>query len=116
MLGKNISTLPTLKTELLDHPFIKYYIFEVNVNFPPKGTPIGIVTQYCKHHNISYISQSENSSPWNHECPDRNRTNVWILSIGRKEPTPVQQVLEVISSQQLTGKYNSGTCHQCLQI
>ena len=45
MLGTNISTLPTLKTDILDHLFIKDDIFEVNVNFPPRGTPIGIVTQ-----------------------------------------------------------------------
>ena len=46
MLGKNIYTLPTFKTDLSDHPFIKDDIFETNVNFPPRGTPIGIVTQY----------------------------------------------------------------------
>ena len=57
MLGKNISTLPTLKTELSDYPSIKYYIFEGNFNFPPRGTPIVIVTQYCEHHNMSYISK-----------------------------------------------------------
>ena len=90
MLGIIISTLPTLTTELSDHPFIKYYIFEGNVNFPPRGTPICIVTQYCEHHNMSYISQSENNSPWNHACPAINRTNVWILIIGRKEPTAFQ--------------------------
>ena len=32
--------------------------------------------------------------------------NVWILIIGRKDPTSVQQVLEAISSKKLTGKYN----------
>ena len=58
MLGANISTLPILKIDLLDHPFIKDDIFEVNVNFPPRGTPVGITTQYCEHHNMSYISQS----------------------------------------------------------
>ena len=42
MLGTNISTLQTLKIDLSDHPFIKDNIFEVNVNFPPRGTPIGI--------------------------------------------------------------------------
>ena len=36
----------------------------------------------------------------------RNRTYVWILSNGIKEPTTSQQVLESISSQQLTGKCN----------
>ena len=90
MLGKNISTLPTLKSELSDHTYIKYYIFIVNFNFPPRCTPICIVTQYCEHHNMSYISQTENNSPWNHACPARNRTNFWILSIGRKEPTSFQ--------------------------
>ena len=39
-LGTNTSTLPTLKTDLSDHTFIKYDIFEVNVNFSPRGTPI----------------------------------------------------------------------------
>ena len=66
MLGKNISTLPTLKFYPSYHTFIKDDIFEVNVNFPPRGTNIGIVTQYCGHHNMSYISQSENNSLCNH--------------------------------------------------
>ena len=89
MLGTNISTLPALKIDPSDNPFIKDDIFEGNVNFPPRGTPISIVTQYCEHHNISYISQSENNSPWNHEFPARNSTNVWILSIDIKELTSV---------------------------
>ena len=46
MLGTNISTLPTLKDDLSDYPFIKDDIFEVNFNFPPRFTPIVIVTQY----------------------------------------------------------------------
>ena len=49
MLGTNISRLPTLKNDLSDHTFIKDDIFEVNANFPPRDTPIGIVTQYCEH-------------------------------------------------------------------
>ena len=57
MLGKNTSTLPTLKTDLSDHPFIKDDIFEVNVNLTPIGALIGIVTQYCEHHNMLYIYQ-----------------------------------------------------------
>ena len=43
VLGTNTFALPTLKFDLPDHPFIKYDIFEVRVNFPPKGNPIGIV-------------------------------------------------------------------------
>ena len=43
MNGTNISTLPTLKIDLLVHPFIKYNIIEVSVNVPSRGTPIGIV-------------------------------------------------------------------------
>ena len=92
MFGKDISTLPTLKIYPSDHPFIKYDIFGVNLKFSPRGTPIGIVTQYCEHHNMSYISQSENNIPYNHELSDRNITTLWILSIVRKEPTTVQQV------------------------
>ena len=76
------------------------------MNFPPIGTPIGILSQYCEHHNMSYISQSTNNISWNHALPARNRTNFWILRIGRKEPRTVQQVLGAISSQQLTGKWN----------
>ena len=45
MLGTNISTLTTLTIDLSDYPFIKYDIFEGNVNFPPRSTLIGIVTQ-----------------------------------------------------------------------
>ena len=57
MLGTNFFTLPSLKIDLLDHLFIKYDIFVDNVNLPPRGTPIGIVTQFCEHQNMSYISQ-----------------------------------------------------------
>ena len=84
MLGTNISTLPTLKNDLSDHPFIKDDIFEINANFQPRGTPVDIVAQYFEHHKMSYISQSKNNSPWNHSFPERNRNNVWILSTGRK--------------------------------
>ena len=76
MLGTNTSTLPTLKTYLSYNPLIKYDIFEGIVTFPPRGTPIGITTQYYEHHNMSYISQSENNSPWNHAFPAINRTNI----------------------------------------
>ena len=55
---------------------------------------------------MSYISQSENNSPWNNAFTARDRTNLWTISIERKYPTSVQQVIEVISSQQLTGKFN----------
>ena len=58
MLRKNNSTVPTIKNDLSDHPFTIDNIFEANVNFPPRGTPIGIVTQYCEHHNMPYIYQS----------------------------------------------------------
>ena len=44
-LHTNMSTLPTLKIDLSYHPFIKYDIFEVNINLPPRGTPIEIVSQ-----------------------------------------------------------------------
>ena len=84
MLGTNISILLTLRIDLSDHPYIKYDIFEGNVNFLPRGTPVGINTQYCEHHIMPYISQSENNSPRNHAFPDRNRNNFWILTIGRK--------------------------------
>ena len=104
MLGTNISILMTLKIDLSYHPFIKYVIFGGDVNFPPRGTIVVIITQYCEHHNISYISQSENNSQWNHAFPARNSTNVCILGIGIKELTSVQQVLEAISSQQFAGK------------
>ena len=104
MLGTSTSTLPILKIDLSDHPFFKDDIFLGNVNFPPRGTTIGITTQYSEHHNMSYISQSENKIPWNHAFSARNRTNVWILRIFRKQPTSAQQVLEVISIQKLKGK------------
>ena len=56
MLSTNTSTLLILKIDLSDHLFIKDYIFEVHINFAPRGTPIGIVSQYFEHHNMSYIS------------------------------------------------------------
>ena len=98
MLGTNIYTLTILKIDLSHHPFIKYDIIEVNVIFPLRGTPIDIVTQYCEHHKMSYILQSENNSLWNHAFSAINSNNVWILSIGRKETTIIQQFLESISS------------------
>ena len=55
---------------------------------------------------MSYIYQSTNNSQWDNYFPDKNRTNFWVLFIGRTEPTTVQQVLEAISIQQLTVKYN----------
>ena len=84
MLGTNNSSLKILKPDISYHPFIKDDIFEVNVNFPPRGTPIGIVLQYSEHHNMSYTSQSANNIPWNHAFLDINRTNFWILIIGIK--------------------------------
>ena len=51
-LSTNIPTLKTLKIDLSDNPFIKDDIFEVNVNFPPRDTPISIVKK-CEHHNMS---------------------------------------------------------------
>ena len=103
ILVERILRYPTLKIDLSDHPFIKYDIFEVNANFPKRGTPIGFVIQYCGHNNMSYLYQQANNNPWYHEFPDRNRTNVWILGICRKELITVQQVSESISSHQLTG-------------
>ena len=106
MTGTKFSTLPTLKLYLSDNPFIKYDIFEFSVKFPPRGTPIGIVTQYCENKNMSYISHSENNSPYNRAFPEIIRIIVWILSIGRKEPKTVQHFMEAISIQKLTGKFN----------
>ena len=99
MLGKNILTFPKLQIDLSYSPFIKDDIFEVKVNFPTRETCIGIVSQYCEHHNMSYISQSANNIPRNHSFPAINRTNVWMISIGRKESKTFQQVLETISIQ-----------------
>ena len=45
MLITNNFTPPILKTDLSYHPFVKGDIFEVNVNLPPRGTPIGVVSQ-----------------------------------------------------------------------
>ena len=104
MARTNVSTLPTLKIDLQDHPIIKYDIFEVNATFPPRGTKIGIVDQYCEHHNMSYISHSTNNRPWNHDFIAINRTNLWMIIIGRKQPKKPQQVMEGIPSQYLTGK------------
>ena len=96
IFGKNISTLTTLQIDLSNHPFIKYDIFEIDVNFPPRCNLIGIVTQYCKHHKISYLFHSTNKIPRNHAFPAINKANFWILVICRKEQTTVQQFLEAI--------------------
>ena len=78
-----------VKIYLPDHYFTKYDIFEVTVSLPPRDNPIGIVAQYCEHHNMSYISQSTKNISWNHAFTARNSTNLLILSIGIKEPTTV---------------------------
>ena len=31
------------KNDISEQPFIRYDIFEAKVNFPPSGTPIGII-------------------------------------------------------------------------
>ena len=36
----------------------------------------------------------------------KKQTNVWILNIGKKKPTPVQQILEAISGHKLAIKFN----------
>ena len=43
MIDTNTSSPPTLKIDISDNTFVKYYIFEVGVNFPPRGTPVFIV-------------------------------------------------------------------------
>ena len=95
-----------IKIDLSYHPFIKYDIFEVAVTFPPIGTPIGNIALYGDHRNMYYISQATNNIPCNRAFTKINRTNVWILSVGRKKPTTVKQVLESILSKNITGKFN----------
>ena len=103
---KNIPAFLTLTFYLSDLPFIKDDIFEAAVSCPPKGTLIGIVAQYCKHHNMPYVYQPENNSPCTQTLPARNITNLCILIIGVNDPTTVQQVIESISSQNMTGLCN----------
>ena len=74
--GTNNSTLPKLKVGFSDHPFIKYDIFKVTVNFPPRGTSIGIIVKYCEYHNMSCTHKSTNYSHRNHDFPKRKRTDV----------------------------------------
>ena len=45
MLGTNITIIPILKIDLSYHIFVKGDILVVNVNLPPRETPIGIVAQ-----------------------------------------------------------------------
>ena len=67
------------KIYIFDHPFIKYYIFEAKVTFNPRGNPISIINYYFEHHNVTYISQSDNNGPHNRAFLERQGTNVWIL-------------------------------------
>ena len=82
--------LPRLKADLLEHLFIKDDIFEATAKFPLMGKTIGMIVNYCEHHNIYYGYQSRNNSPWNGVSLERNRTNVCIILIGKKEPTTVK--------------------------
>ena len=102
----DISSLPTIKIDIYAHSFIKYDILETIVIFPSRGTPISIINCHFVHHNMTYIYQANNNIPWNIALPARQRTNVWIISIVRKYPNTFQQVIEVVSSQQLSGESN----------
>ena len=50
---RNTSTLQTLKVDLSDHSFI----ICSTANFPSRGTPIGIIAQYCEYYTMQYIYQ-----------------------------------------------------------
>ena len=78
MLGTSTFTLPTLKIDVSDHPFIKYDIFEVHINYLPRCTPIGIVSHYCEYHNMSYISELTNNTPW--IMPSQKETRLMFVS------------------------------------
>ena len=104
ILGTNTYALPKLKIYLSDNLLIKYDIFEVNANLPPRGIPIGIVAQYYEYHNMSYTSQSKNNIPRNHAFQAIKYKYIWILILGIKELELYQKDLEDISSKQLTGK------------
>ena len=96
--GTNIDAPPMLQIDLSDHPFIKDDIFEAIAIFSLRGTPIGIIFQHCDHHNMSYFYQSTNNIPCNREFHEINRTNVCIISIGRRYSTTVWQVMKAFSS------------------
>ena len=94
------------KIDLSDHPFIKYDIFEATIKRSPIVTPIFIINYYYEHHNMTFITQPNKNIPRNGAFFARKITNVRIPSIGRKHPTTVKQVMEDVSSQQLTGRCN----------
>ena len=98
--------LITIRIDLYDHPFIKYDIYESTVTLTSRGNPNVIIKYYCDHNNMTYVTQSNNNNPLDIDLPARKRANAWILCIVRKDPTTVQQVVEDVSSQQLTEKYN----------
>ena len=87
MSGINISTLTTLIFDITENPIIKYDIYEVTLTFTPRGNTITIVSQYFEHHKMFYVSHLKKNIPWNRNISERDRTNVWILIIGRKETT-----------------------------
>ena len=64
MNGTKKIILPTLKIDLYYQPLIIEDVFEAAINFPPQSTPVGIVSQYCEHHNMSHISQFIKKLPW----------------------------------------------------
>ena len=105
MTGTNVYALPKLKIDLSYHNFVKDNAFESKVKFPPRGTPISMVVHYCENHSMSYVYQSTKDSPCNRALTARNITNVWILSI-LKNSTEIQQVMEAISNQHITVRYN----------
>ena len=106
MTGTNISSLKKLKlishiTPLSNMVYLKsllIYHQQLLLLVSLKNT-VKITTCYI------YPSQQKNRS-WNRGFTAQNRTNVWVLIICIKEPETAQQVLEAISSQQSTGKFN----------
>ena len=103
---KDTSDLLTIKLVYISHPFIKYEIFEETVAFPPRVTPIGIITYYFDQHIMTYIYESNYNIPWKRVFASRKRTDVYIIIVGRKYPKTLQNFVTDVSSQQHTGKYN----------
>ena len=64
---------------------------------------------------MSFIPHPTKNSPWNHALTARYGPSFWILSVLRKEPKTVQQVIEYASSQQLTVKMQQSSLHHRLQ-
>ena len=77
------------------------------LDIPPKGKKLQIDIKQCSYHNLPYLVTSHPSSFWHKQLPPSLRHNVWILTVGNNDPISVNQVIQDIEKNPITGKDNN---------